>query len=62
MAAALSLWGLYRCLGEHGRYPGGGEAFGLRTIPEYLGDRYRSEAIRLMTAVFSMLLLFYLAG
>ena len=40
----------------------GGEAFGSRTIPEYLGDRYKSDALRLMTAGFSMLLLFYLAG
>ena len=40
----------------------GGEAFGSRTIPEYLGDRYQSESLRLLAAVFSMLLLFYLAG
>jgi Na+/proline symporter len=40
----------------------GGEAFGSRTIPEYLGDRYKSDALRLMTAGFSMLLLIYLAG
>jgi Na+/proline symporter len=40
----------------------GGEAFGSRTIAEYLGDRYKSDALRLMTAGFSMLLLFYLAG
>ena len=27
------------------------EAFGSRTIPEYLGDRYRSDALRLLAAV-----------
>jgi len=40
----------------------GGDEFGSRSIPEYLGDRYQSEAIRLLTAVFSLLLLTYLAG
>ena len=39
-----------------------GAAFGTRSIPEYLGDRYDSEAMRLCCAIFSMLLLFYLAG
>lgn len=40
----------------------GGDEFGSRSIPEYLGDRYNSEAIRLFAAVFSLLLLTYLAG
>ena len=40
----------------------GGEAFGSRTIPKYLGDRYKSDALRLLAASFSMVLLFYLAG
>ena len=39
-----------------------GESFGSRSIPEYLGDRYDSDALRIIAALFSMLLLFYLAG
>ncbi|MDA0823534.1 MAG: sodium:solute symporter family protein [Proteobacteria bacterium] len=39
-----------------------GESFGSRSMPEYLGDRYDSEALRILAALFSMLLLFYLAG
>ena len=39
-----------------------GESFGSRSIPEYLGDRYDSDALRILAALFSMLLLFYLAG
>ena len=31
-------------------------------MPEYLGDRFDSDALRLLAASFSMLLLFYLAG
>jgi Na+/proline symporter len=40
----------------------GGNAAGARSIPEYLGERYQSEALRVSAAVFSLLLLFYLAG
>ncbi len=40
----------------------GGELFGSRSIPEFLGERYQSEAIRILVSVFSLLLLFYLAG
>lgn len=40
----------------------GGDRFGSRSIPEYLGDRYDSELIRLLAAIFSLLLLTYLAG
>jgi len=40
----------------------GGGAFGSRSIPEYLGDRYQSGGLRLLVAVFSLLLFFYLAG
>ncbi|MFV8817532.1 sodium:solute symporter family protein [Haliea sp. E17] len=40
----------------------GGAAFGSRSIPEYLGDRYQSEFLRLLVACFSLLLFFYLAG
>jgi sodium/proline symporter len=39
-----------------------GNRFGNRSIPEYLGDRYRSEGIRVMVSVFSLVLFFYLAG
>ena len=39
-----------------------GHVFGNRSIPEYLGDRYQSEFLRLAVAVFSLLLLFYLAA
>lgn len=39
-----------------------GDSFGSRSMPEYLGDRYDSEALRIIAALFSMLLLFYLAG
>lgn len=39
-----------------------GNANGSRSIPEYLGERYQSEALRVSAAVFSLLLLFYLAG
>jgi len=40
----------------------GGNASGARSIPEYLGERYESEALRVSAAVFSLMLLFYLAG
>jgi len=40
----------------------GGNRFGSRSIPEYLGDRFQSEGLRLLVAVFSLLLFFYLAG
>ena len=39
-----------------------GAAFGTRSMPEYLGDRFDSDAIRILAALFSLLLLFYLAG
>jgi Na+/proline symporter len=39
-----------------------GNESGARSIPEYLGERYQSEALRLSAAVFSLMLLFYLAG
>ena len=31
-------------------------------IPEFLGDRYQSEFIRVMVSIFSLVLFFYLAG
>ena len=39
-----------------------GNRFGNRSIPEYLGDRYQSDGIRIMVSVFSLILFFYLAG
>jgi Na+/proline symporter len=39
-----------------------GQNFGSRSIPEYLGDRYQSDGIRVAVSLFSLLLLFYLAG
>ncbi|MGR9090942.1 MAG: sodium:solute symporter family transporter, partial [Gammaproteobacteria bacterium] len=39
-----------------------GASFGSRSIPEYLGDRFDSDVLRLLAAVFSLMLLFYLAG
>ena len=51
--------GVFICLRLVSR---GGDQFGSRSIPEYLGNRYDSEAVRLIAAVFSLLLLTYLAG
>ena len=39
-----------------------GHAWGSRSIPEYMGDRYQSDALRVALALFSLVLLFYLAG
>lgn len=39
-----------------------GANFGSRSMPEYLGDRFDSEALRICVALFSMLLMFYLAA
>lgn len=39
-----------------------GHRFGTRSIPEYLGERYQSEAIRIAVSLYSLLLFFYLAG
>jgi sodium/proline symporter len=39
-----------------------GNRFGNRSIPEYLGDRYQSDGIRVMVSLFSLVLFFYLAG
>lgn len=39
-----------------------GNRFGNRSIPEYLGDRYQSEGIRVLVALMSLVLFFYLAG
>ena len=39
-----------------------GNRFGNRSIPEYLGDRFQSEGIRLLVSLMSLILFFYLAG
>lgn len=39
-----------------------GDRFGNRSIPEYLGDRYQSDGIRILVALLSLILFFYLAG
>jgi SSS family transporter len=39
-----------------------GDRFGNRSIPEYLGDRYQSDGIRVMVSIFSLVLFFYIAG
>ena len=39
-----------------------GQTFGNRSIPEYLGDRFDSDFLRVAVSVFSILLLFYLAA
>ena len=39
-----------------------GHEFGSRSIPEYLGTRYQSDWLRVLVSLFSLLLLFYLAG
>ncbi len=51
--------GVLICQRTIGRY---GNLAGARSIPEYLGERYQSEALRISAAVFSLILLFYLAG
>ncbi len=39
-----------------------GTTFGNRSIPEFLGDRYQSDFLRVAAALYSLLLLFYLAA
>lgn len=39
-----------------------GNEFGSRSIPEYLGQRYQSDLIRVLVSLFSLSLFFYLAG
>lgn len=51
--------GILICQRTIGRY---GNRAGARSIPEYLGERYQSEGLRISAAVFSLILLFYLAG
>ena len=51
--------GVYLCQRVVGRL---GNEFGNRSIPEFLGDRYQSNAIRIVAALFSLILMFFLAG
>ena len=51
--------GVMVCQRTVGRF---GNATGARSIPEYLGERYQSEALRVSAALLSLMLLFYLAG
>ena len=51
--------GVMICQRTIGRY--GNEA-GARSIPEFLGERFNSEGLRLSAAIFSLILLFYLAS
>ena len=51
--------GVMLCQRTIGRF--GNEA-GARSMPEYLGERYQSEGLRLSAAIFSLILLFYLAS
>jgi Na+/proline symporter len=51
--------GIMICQRTIARY---GNRIGARSIPEFLGERYQSEALRLSAAVFSLILLFYLAS
>lgn len=51
--------GVLICQRTVGRY---GNSSGARSIPEYLGERYQSETLRISAALLSLLLLFYLAG
>jgi len=39
-----------------------GNRFGNRSIPEYLGDRYQSDGIRVIVSIFSLVLFFYIVG
>ena len=39
-----------------------GDTFGNRSIPEYLGDRFQSDFLRIAASIYSLLLLFYLAA
>ena len=55
-AIYLGVWLCFKQVRHAGNY------FGNRSIPEFLGDRYQSEVLRLMVALFSVVLLVYLAA
>ena len=58
----VSGWGLCRHFNFHAPGCQFGNRFGNRSIPEYLGDRYQSDTMRLMVSLISLVLFFYLAG
>lgn len=39
-----------------------GDAFGTRTIPEFIGDRFNSEFLRVVLTIISILLIFYVVS
>src|SRR5699024_10317877 len=39
-----------------------GDEFGTRTIPEFLGDRFNSEFLRIVLTIISILLIFYVVS
>ena len=39
-----------------------GNNFGNRSIPEYLGDRFQSDGLRVLVSLLSLVLLFYITG
>lgn len=39
-----------------------GDSFGTRTIPDFIGDRYNSEFLRIMLTIISILLIFYVVS
>ena len=39
-----------------------GNSFGNRSIPEFLGDRFQSDGLRVIVALISLMLVFYIAG
>lgn len=55
-ALYLGIWLCFKQVRNAGNY------FGNRSIPEFLGDRYQSGVLRLIVALFSVVLLFYLAA
>ena len=56
VAVYLGVWLCHKLVGRSGM------RLGSRSIPEYLGDRYQSAGLRIVTAVFTLILLVYLAG
>lgn len=52
----LGVWICQRTIADEGN------RLGARSIPEYLGNRYESESLRISAAIFSLMLLIYLAG
>ena len=61
-ALFVSGWRLCGHFNIHVPVATSGNRFGNRSIPEYLGDRYQSDTMRLMVSLISLVLFFYLAG